>query len=109
MRASELRIGNLVMVKGKITVMYSISNHNARDYSVIKPIPLSEEWLINFGFENIDTNVNGGDNYWGLSRPDFILNRSFQSFQMNTGVDLEHVHQLQNLYFALTGEELTIK
>jgi len=24
-------------------------------------------------------------------------------------VNIKHVHQLQNLYFALTGEELTIK
>ena len=70
------------------------------------PIPLTEEWLVKFGFENIDTNENGGDNYWYLSKGDFMLDRSFQSLQMNTGFDLEHVHQLQNLYFALTGEEL---
>jgi hypothetical protein len=73
------------------------------------PIPLTEEWLFKFGFENIDTNDDGGDNYWYLSKTDFMLDRFFQSFTMNTSFDLEYVHQLQNLYFALTNEELKLR
>jgi hypothetical protein len=30
-------------------------------------------------------------------------------FEYREGVKVKYVHQLQNLYFALTGEELTIK
>ena len=114
MEAKELRIGNYVQDEdGHIVQMeliyFSVIFKCRLSEDDIYPIPLTEEWLLKFGFENIDTNENGGDNYWYLSKGDFMLDRSFQSLQMNTGFDLSHVHQLQNLYFALTGEELTIK
>lgn len=68
-----------------------------------EPIPLTEEWLLKFGFEPL-----------GSSRFDFkiftyyLYDGSFynQSSRLST---IKYVHQLQNLYFALTGEELKIK
>lgn len=130
-KAEELRIGNIIengfrKMNGfpdyhdKVTALNAFGEVNVfscpidRDYAGTKnmmpnEIPLTEEWLVKFGFENVDTNENGGDNYWYLSDMDFILDRSFQSLNMNTGIDLKYVHQLQNLCFALTGQELTIK
>lgn len=80
------------------------------------PIPLTEEWLLKFGFEDV-TGV-----YYTLHiSPDFKLllipadgfypqlnkadENGWQSVSLNK---IEFVHQLQNLYFALTGEELLI-
>ena len=73
------------------------------DNSEYKPIPLTEEWLLKFGFDSMFSGAgyhkNGveiGNNHNGF----YILATSYQ---------IEFIHQLQNLYFALTGEELTIK
>lgn len=95
----------------------------------IEPIPLTEEWLNKFGF-----NLSGWTKYSiecvgisGLKSQTynivvkqnstyFIVNGSEYSFVQKVGIinnfisgETKHVHQLQNLYFALTGEELTMK
>lgn len=105
MKATELRIGNYVKDPYSETIrLISVE----KDASMLRPIPLTEEWLERFGF------------YDGRKR---IVNDSFlqltekrrvsYTYRIETGADishawhLEHVHQLQNLYFALTGEELT--
>ena len=37
-------------------------------------------------------------------------NDDSESFEIeDKNINIKYVHQLQNLYFALTGEELTIK
>ena len=48
---------------------------------------------------------------YGLQRDYFnIFNHSECDFtEMQYLTEVKFVHQLQNLYFALTGEELTIK
>lgn len=57
-------------------------------YEDIKPIPLTEEWLLRFKFNN---------NHWATK---WIL----EDMPIPTGI--EYVHQLQNLYHALTGSDL---
>jgi hypothetical protein len=109
LEAKDLRIGNLVMDNAKVKIVTSgmISNWDIikRDYGGYKPIPLTEEWLVRFGFEKHKTtdiyptyakgliNVNDGL-VW-------VINNGFLNH-------IKHVHQLQNLYFALTGRELTL-
>jgi hypothetical protein len=79
----------------------------------IKPIPLTEEWLIKFGFKLTENHV--GYNEYRLNTLGFRVqcskNNNPVSLCNNRGyiTDFIHVHQLQNLYFALTGEELEIK
>ena len=80
----------------------------------LKPIPLTEEWLERFGFEKDEEYDEGGLVDYRMILMSGSL--EFVSFwnseeltgvnQPQTGVDVEHVHQLQNLYFALAGEEL---
>jgi len=59
----ELRIGNLVLGKGKIETMHCISLQypflNTMEYGVgaidwkdIEPIPLTEEWLLKCGYKS---------------------------------------------------------
>jgi len=84
--------------------------------NIVKPIPLTEEWLKRFGF-----NDDGFKQYefinWGIkvkkdphaiSETNWIVFHGFMN-QFSELVSLKHVHQLQNLYFALTGEELELK
>jgi hypothetical protein len=70
-----------------------------------EPIPLNEEWLVKFGFDDL------GAYGWGIGYF-HIRFRNLHKFYFpleNRIIRVKHVHQLQNLYFALTGEELTIK
>lgn len=80
------------------------------DFSDLKPIPLTEEWLVKFGYE--DKNKHNFFGTLGL----LISNKHYYvSFTSENGVcifqkhEIKSVHQLQNLYFALTGEELIYK
>lgn len=55
MKASELRIGNLIYEKRPLDLDYRITDvrYIANDLAIefIEPIPLTEEWLLKFGFE----------------------------------------------------------
>lgn len=73
-----------------------------------RPISLTQEWLLKFGFVLNDDggDMKGNDRFW--SRPGFLGSLSIPNLKHSTtGLYIRHVHQLQNLYFALTGEELT--
>ena len=74
-----------------------------------KPIPITEEWLLRFGFFKYN-------NAYVLQKPnENIINFKFSiwsDFTYNSSefpVELKSVHQLQNLYFTLTGTHLTLK
>ena len=74
-----------------------------------KPIPITEEWLLKFGFFKYN-------NAYVLEKPnENIMNFKFSiwsDFTYNSSefpVELKYVHQLQNLYFALTGTHLKLK
>jgi hypothetical protein len=112
MRANELRIGNWVKSKTH-NVEYKVTLiEEDYDYSHTEPIPLTEEWLVKFGFKNRGLRTTE-------QRPFFLFTNNGKGFTYRdgyisfVGVTVEkpimHVHTLQNLYFALTGEELTLK
>lgn len=78
----------------------------------LKLIPLTEEWLLKFGFlrHHLDytngviyiKNVPGTNEFeWGV-----FPNELGSGIQIKNRIKLKYVHQLQNLYFALTGKEL---
>lgn len=106
MKANELRIGNIVNRQGtEIRVDGSdIKWFEDGSYLGIEPIPLTEEWFVRFGF-------NKANEYYKKQCNDFVLGIRIEDFFMPyiSHTKLIHVHQLQNLYFALTGEELEIK
>jgi len=111
--ANELRIGNWINAlednccdgAGFVPVsgnQLSFFDNITSIGDLIEPIPLTEEWLLKFGFEKGCTSWNVGGFYIDQFGSNF-------EFDYRAGVKIEHVNQLQNLYFALTGEELTIK
>jgi hypothetical protein len=109
MKANELRIGNWVEhnqpKRGYYTTVQE-STFSVNVEKLFKPIPLTEEWLLKFGFEKT-TKWNNVQHTKGILqiRNLYIL---FVNGRNQSWINLKHVHQLQNLYFALTGEELTI-
>jgi len=119
----DLRMGNSVLVNGVPTIVESIHHDGINEvddseygeYSIIsediiEPIPLTEEWLIKFGFESnpyIDTYE-----LYELDELKFILDIDKTRGKLDIHwkqVECKYVHSLQNLFHSLTGEELTIK
>ena len=104
MKASELRIGNwfkediIEQTYTEITAKQILDFYEDPLDDFYKPIPLTEEWLLKFGFERAYDTCYQYKN--------FILNDKFIMMDIDITIQLKHVHQLQNLYFALTGEEL---
>jgi len=117
-KANELRIGNWVYYGESIRPITAIHETSQRravgvsnlltEFESIKPIPLTPEILEKCGFEK------STDHYGGYLSPKFDL-AAIRIKDNNTWFNgcwetkVEHLHQLQNLYLALTGEELEIK
>jgi hypothetical protein len=133
MKSTELRLGNLIDDSGIPSIInnfdeWGISVYDAngdltseiyRQCGLFKPIPLTEEWLIKFGFESWGKDEYGYVNYVlhnvidGTSN--FVIGLSDDNpipmidNNLCCWSEFKYVHTLQNLYFALTGEELKIK
>jgi hypothetical protein len=131
---NELRIGNLVDLGNRIAKIIEIGHLSCvvsdleetqdtmEDYERVKPILLMDEWLLKFSFEKIDKGDNDYITYTDSNHDYYlqidvrrrdgkycILDNSFDDLRDFSMVDIKYVHQLQNLYFTLTGEELILK
>lgn len=119
MNSKELRIGNLfieqhseqiIKVIGITEKEITFDGKFPYKWQAL-PIKLTEEYLIKLGFE-IRIEVESQKYYWfdGLEivwdelDNCFTYKRSLLKF-----TDISNVHQLQNLYFALTYKELNLK
>jgi hypothetical protein len=100
--------------------VFHIENHSAIDNisthsHKFEGIPLTEEWLIKFGFNKISS----GNGYHLWDNGKLELNHKFEvslfdgrpddDDTKSFDISITSVHQLQNLYFNLIGEELKIK
>ena len=117
MEARELRIGNFVMKNRVVTsatlnIIADIELYQNQGFNNFEPIPLTEEWLKRIGAEykgedSDDTRAYmlriGTFNFWSDSSNDF------STIEFSDRIAVKYVHQLQNLYFALTSEELEFK
>ena len=124
MKAEELRIGNWV----KWNYEESRGNYEENpdgnacpvefgyelddiknNPNIVKPIPLTEEWLKRFGFE-IKKGAWGTSAEIRIGRVRYVLyqNGNVWSISPTDGfkVDFKYIHTVQNHYFALTGQEL---
>lgn len=124
MESKELRIGNYIRDKesGRIGYVISIGEKKctvkmpfsklSQSYDDFEGIDLNEDWLLKLGFEDkyltIDKKISSDFTMTLISDKDGGFHFMPHATLM-WGVDLKYVHQLQNLYFALTGSELTIK
>ena len=116
MKATELRIGNIINhITGEITVKSDDFEHIEKDPCEYMGIELTEEWLNRLGFNGI---ANGkyfiGFNYceYSVQKVGDIYNKWYFNHEFDKTKritsNIKYVHQLQNLYFALTGDELKI-
>jgi len=119
MKASELRIGNYVKDPyNKEIRLVSVD----KDASMLSPIPLTEEWLLKLGalkdlmtsglFKirlkeyTLEIMMNGFSGTL-IKEPSWWI--TIKGYNDKVTFTKMYVHQLQNLYHALTGEELKIR
>lgn len=127
-KAQELRIGNYVQYEElkNPSKVWIIDCTETSTSTKAKPIPLTEEWHNKFGIQK-----NGFMQFeYKVSKRQIIVFSDEYVFLLdiesmdhkkshrdnictlwNTDIKKRnmYVHEWQNLYFALTGEELTIK
>lgn len=106
----RLSISSITLSDGKHLEISYADNHFIYD---VEPVFLTEEWLLKFGFEVDSSNFRtikmvGNSEHW-LSYDD--QTGMYLEYEENEkeSLDLSHIryiHQLQNLYFNLTGEDL---
>ena len=122
MNVRELRLGNLVRYHDMTTVDIEV---DIEDLILIKeqldgctysPIPITEEWLLKFGFQKLPLPYQGEYFYrlpngfevmsLGGKIHRIIVFKGAIGYSLQGGNGIDYVHQLQNLYYALTDEEL---
>jgi hypothetical protein len=111
MKANELRVGNWYhwYADGKL-YHYQIEPKDFQRTDLLpnfEPIPLTEKWLLKFGFEVFEFD-NGQPNQYRF-KDRLLVIREEKFVDYGSSVAIKYVHQLQNLYFALTGQELQLK
>lgn len=138
--AQELRIGNYVLDEtGIITIIVAIDSERKfwndtlqKEYKgtarlimldnfdwntsygcwveKLKPIPLTEEWFLNFGFDKEDNDIF--DDWFDFTKGKVIIyfdSSKCEFTHLGTSIRINYVHQLQNLIFSLTGIDLKLK
>jgi hypothetical protein len=114
MKANELRIGNYVYdTLGKVNKidLEAITYIVKEPHNQVKPIPLTEEWLLKFGATEKYKSVSNRWSFgvFSLDDPEDENGNLRNEFYYDSTLNVKYVHQLQNLYFALTQEELIFK
>lgn len=90
-----------------------VEHHAIIEFSDLSPIPFTQEWLWRFGGEMYE--VGRWRFRWGNNGQIYVfLHQGYDqyAFHLGEGMDkpIEFVHDFQNFFFALTGQELeTVK
>jgi hypothetical protein len=113
MKINELRVGNYIYYCDEIykVDLRCIYNHmDDEQDDAYQPIPLTEELFVKCGFELKDNNYTIKIDGWlsiGIDKDDnsVLLGDSFES-GVAPSLNILYLHQLQNLYYALTNDEL---
>ena len=114
MKSTELRIGNLLRYTDYTNVKEQLRgtpfeltaddilflSENSVHY--VDPIQLTEEWLIKLGFVKHSGGYLSSDSAIELTFDFLVWKPNIKRLK------ILYVHQLQNLYFAITGQELSV-
>ena len=115
MKAEELRVGNLVTLPYESEKLHIVRGidiqclQEGMDSNAMMPIPLTEEWLQKFKIVS-PMKYEEGLNLAICFRAFPIANWKDGSITIYVNdfvrIHVKYVHELQNLHYALTGQEL---
>jgi len=133
MKSTDLRIGNIVDLGNRIAKIIEVgplmcivvdleeTQDTIEDYERVKGLPLTDEWFIKWGFHK-------DGEYWCRGINDYKFCFRYRDWAKNwafyqeftdspdpeddgtkypISFDIEYVHQIQNLWFALLHYEIT--
>ena len=118
MKAKNLRLGNLITNKeDKIETVFTLNDEYINGYdgnaglipddeSDYNGIKLTEKWIIELGLKRMPESEY---TLYSYDLAGFKLWMNKGKFLFNDKINIEYVHQLQNLFFALTSTELDVK
>ena len=134
MKAKNFRIGNVVKYDNRIFTIHSIADEfptldtiefgiGVVDWNNLEGIPITEEWLEKLGFEKTDRkdahviNVGEYDLYVACNsfsgtlniEPSWFCSVAIGYKSQPMLLIKKDIHELQNLFFTLTGTELEIE
>ena len=116
MEAKELKLGNFVkLIHGEkpFNVVLSINEEYISvdeitfDYTErieVEPIEITKDWLLKFGFKRSENDSWFDKDFISISKSNNVSIFLKEWFKLD--VKIKYVHELQNLYFALTKKEL---
>lgn len=121
MKANDVRLKNLVKYQGEVYQIAAITEEypylnttefgdGVVEWSNLQGVEITEEWLLKFGFTksfavtNFAIQIEAG--VMDLMPSNII--GYYVYIEDNWICTIEYVHELQNLYFIITGQELII-
>lgn len=125
MKSNELRLGNWIKYMNRYSIVSADTVKNLYDWEkkpatqrhdvIHNPIPITYEILVSIGFIDYAKNgmgcriaVNSADELFFYT-PDRSIR--YQTIGSGFARELSHIkylHDLQNLYYSLTGKELEV-
>lgn len=139
MKTNELRLENYILcnkkqvatvfaIRDPFSILADTGEISECDIDKCEGVTLTEEWLVKFEFSNYDQVLDGLTmgylidyiDYSGVETEFVIVKDDEEGYWLGAEEDdfyyfiypskpFRYVHQLQNLYFAITGNELEIK
>lgn len=129
-KPNELRIGNYVQWSGEPGVYvpwmhgHWLGTFN-KNYPFPEPVPLTSEWLLKFGFKleditwydaSVTKNVYCKGQYYVDMRESLgtgylfgKMDNEYPGYRNILVRPVQYVDQIQNVFYFITGEELTIE
>ena len=122
-QAKDLRAGNYLYYKNRPIIisgrdiwqieLKEKGSNSAKKHGFLKPIPLSPEILEKAGFEGSESEYGGWVSPFVNDQAIRLRINSegifyYSMTKYSNPIYIKSVHQLQNLYFALTGTELPL-
>ena len=127
MKATFFRLGNIIRCNGNISEIDYLTNNvigvSGLGFEInekeVEAVQLSEEILVKLGFKKNEFTSDKIESYYSLELSDdkyidlcLITDAGncgiAYLFPYGTEFGFNYVHELQNLYFSLTGEELNV-
>lgn len=107
-KSKDLRIGNFVYVsyENEESIL-KFEFDSGWNFDYIKPILLTEEWLVKFGFETDKIEWWNGNMTIGIFKDGLFFCPSGE-ITLRIGKEIKYVHQLQNLYYSIFGEDIEL-
>ena len=109
MKSNEVRVGNFILFSGVQTRVIPADfatqcrGINSSEMPNFNPIELTEEWLKKAGYKKQNGYRYSNYNVYGT----ILKNETgFEFHYYGIIIRLDFVHQLQNLFFSLYGEDL---